>query len=145
MTTAIRPKSKNEWEVEVPDCVDSKGNFVSEFNQNLYLVAAGARMGWENMPEGLSITEQALIATFRNTVENMEKEYGIIGGLLVQKGMLNSEIQALTPGQTQILISLGRTFLAYAYIAKANPEVGHFVGSGNEQNQKDADNFLQGS
>jgi hypothetical protein len=143
MTTAIRPKSKQEWETEVPDCIDSEGNFTPEFNSNLYLIAAGARMGWENMPKrGLSVTEQALVATLRNLAGTLGTEFGITAGFLNQKGMLNGEIQSLTPGQISILVSLGRTMLAYAYIAKANPEVGHFVGAGNQQNQKDADRFL---
>jgi hypothetical protein len=143
MTTAIRPKSKKEWEEEVPDCVNSKGEFTPEFNSNLYLIAAGARMGWENMPKrGLSITEQAYVAWLRSTVQTLNTAFSFMGGFYEQHGMLSGEIQSLTPGQINVLVSLGRTMLAYAYIAKANPEVGHFIGSGNEQNQKDADKFL---
>lgn len=141
MTPAIRPKSGKPWEDEVPESENCP-----EFDQTLYLVAAGARMGWQNMPKrGLSITEQAYVASLRTLVENMNTEFSIAGGLLKQYGLLSSKKEALTPGQISLLISWGRTLLSFAYVANANPEVGHFVGAGSDQNEKNADKFLTGS
>jgi hypothetical protein len=129
MTTAVRPKSGLDWAIEVPECVDKNDPdlTVSPFNSILYLIAAGARFGWTKIPKSLSLTEQALIANFRSLVDNDLKH--------IHPDDTNENVQ-------QYITALGRTLYFYARIAQTNPEVGHFIGSGKNGNDDDADRWL---
>lgn len=136
MVTAIRPASGNDWKQEIPNCMN-QDDFNPEFNSCLYLIAAGARVGWEKIPKRLPITEQALIAEFRNLAKELNAEFSIVGAFLK-----TLDPEHLTPNQEKIFISLGLKFYWYACIANANPEVKQFVGQ-NTKTQQAADAWLK--
>lgn len=123
MTTAVRPKSGLDWAIETPDLVDKDGNFDGTFNSILYNIAAGARFGWTKIPKSLSLTEQALIANFRSLVDH------------------NKPIDLNSENGKAWLLDMGRVFQMYVRAAIADPQVGHFVGRGFEDNEKEADRW----
>jgi len=129
MVTQIRPANNKPWEEVVPGSNNS-----SEFQSVLYMVGAGARMGWENIPtKGLSLTEQVAIAYLRNLCETIEKQHTITGenatvyhDLLTTPGLLDAKFDMLNEKQKMILMSLGRMWIAMAQVNNANPVVKRF-------------------
>lgn len=120
MTTAVRPASGFDWEIEIPE-VREEGNWAF-LNDALYSIAIGARFGWIDMPD-LPLDEQALLAWYRGKKDIFANGRELVG----------NDIQEFA--------GIGKSFLWFARTGITNPQVGHFIGRGPDGNDEDAERW----
>jgi hypothetical protein len=154
MTTAVAPANAMNWsEVFSTDKgFPDEGPHWRVINDVLYNIALAGRFGFVGMPHDfkentnnwshtecdrcdkprkehpieLSLTEQVVLAVFRSWSDNNE----------IKNVRYNSR------KWNKIVREMGTSMLMKCLIANADPRVGHFVGRGFDQNEKDADRFL---
>ncbi len=152
MSTAIRPSTAKNWdevfskEKGYPD----EGNIWTSVNEILYSMALHARFGSNSTPhpfEGSDHDRNVCDDCGVNRKEHKDRLTVAQTSMLsyLDFWMKHEKVLNASYGSdeyNEIVTQLGNTMINFIRIAATNPIVGHFVGRGFEQNQKDADAFL---
>lgn len=160
MSTAVRPGTGETWEQIFKD-YPNEGSMWTYINNVLEYYAMFGRFGWKGNPHEFSVNKWRIDDTCENCERPKEEHPVELELRQIVTCVMMSMFEDVMPDGDPLAIfeyvannevdENVKKFLIYgiryyynALIYNKNPQVGHFIGRGFDNNKKDADAFLKG-